>query len=48
MRQDKTGEYYVPDECCYYGCNEKGGMMPGLGDDWVDHCFGYKDELDND
>lgn len=41
-----TGEYYVPEECEYYGCNEYGGMMPNPEDpdgDWVYHCERYED-----
>lgn len=40
---DQTGEGYVPQECEHYGCNESGGMMPGVGEEWVDHCHSYQD-----
>ena len=32
-------EYYIPDECEFYGCNEDGG----LDAEGKDHCFGYRD-----
>ena len=35
-------EYYVPQECEFYGCNEDGG----LDAEGEPHCFGYKDGLD--
>ena len=40
-----TKESCVPEECCFYGCNEEGGMMPGVfpEDDWVYHCNNYED-----
>ena len=39
-----THEWYVPQECEYYGCNEEGG----LDEDGNDHCSGYKDSLDKE
>jgi len=45
MRQeyiDATGEAYVLGECEHYGSNELGGLMPD-GDQWVNHCQGYRD-----
>lgn len=36
---DATGEYYVPCECEFYGCNESGG----LDQDGLVHCMGYVD-----
>lgn len=45
MRQeyiDATGEAYVLGECKHYGSNELGGLMPS-GDQWVNHCQGYRD-----
>lgn len=53
MRQeyvDETGEACIPDECCYYGFNEVGGMQCVDGE-WIDHCHGYRDSKekgDND
>jgi hypothetical protein len=40
---------YIPGECEYYGFNECGGMKPSErlnaeNDEWVDHCYGYKDK----
>jgi hypothetical protein len=47
MRQDyhdQTQESYIPDECCYYGCNEVGGMKYNKETkEWEDHCHGYVD-----
>ena len=45
---EATGEGYMPDECCFYGCNEEGGMMPNPDKsedaDWmIEHCFKYED-----
>jgi hypothetical protein len=42
MRQeyiDETHEGYIPDECCFYGNNEMGG----LDEEGNIHCFGYQD-----
>jgi hypothetical protein len=50
MRQDyvtETGEAYVPDECCFYGSNELGGLQPVDGE-WVLHCRSYRDSLESD
>jgi hypothetical protein len=35
-------EAYAPCECCFYGSNEEGGMMPSEAG-WVHHCGGYVD-----
>lgn len=40
---EATHEAYVPEECEYYGCNERGGMMPTNNGEWVDHCHRYVD-----
>ena len=45
MRQEyveETGEGYIPDECCFYGSNEVGGLQYVDGE-WIPHCSGYKD-----
>ena len=41
-----TGEFYVPQECEHYGCNENGGMMPDPNNpdgEWIEHCGSYED-----
>lgn len=43
---NQTNEYYIPGECLHYGNNEAGGLMLDDKGDWVEHCFGYKDKLD--
>lgn len=37
---NQTGEYYIPWECEYFGCNELGGT-DGHGNP---HCFNYVDK----
>lgn len=40
----QTGEYYIPQECEYYGCNEVGGLKFNIDtQEWEDHCHGYRD-----
>jgi hypothetical protein len=34
-------EWYVPQECEFFGSNEMGG----LDADGNDHCFGYRDDI---
>lgn len=34
-------EYYIPQECEYYGCNE----MSGVDTEGDEHCFGYRDNM---
>jgi hypothetical protein len=43
---EETKEGYKPGECCFYGHNETGGLMLDKNDEWVPHCFGYRDKLD--
>lgn len=46
---EATGEHYIPDECCHYGCNEVGGMKYNKEtEDWEDHCHGYVDSMEPD
>ena len=41
---DETGENYLPEECCAYGCNEVGGLKYNeKTGEWEDHCHGYRD-----
>lgn len=46
----ETHEAYVPEECCHYGSNELGGLMPNPDPDaedrYIDHCHGYRDSLE--
>ena len=52
MRQeyvDETGECYIPEECCAYGCNETGGMKYNKEtEEYEDHCYGYRDSKARD
>jgi hypothetical protein len=43
---ETTQEGYVLGECCFYGFNEAGGLMPDDNGEWHPHCFGYRDSLD--
>ncbi len=39
-----TREFYIPQECEYYGCNEYGGRKYNeVTEEWEDHCHSYKD-----
>ena len=40
---EQTGEGYIAQECCFFGCNEYGGMMPTEDGPWVSHCYSYQD-----
>lgn len=49
MRQEyveQTKEIYIPQECEAHGFNEAGGLKLVDGE-WVDHCQGYIDSLEN-
>lgn len=41
---DATHEGYIPQECCFFGSNEDGG----LDAEGNDHCFGYRDSALSD
>lgn len=38
---DETHEYYIPEECEFYGCNE----MSGKDAEGNEHCWKYQDSL---
>ena len=42
VETDGGPEDYIPEECCFHGCNEMGG----LDADGKPHCFRYRDTLD--
>lgn len=40
---------YIPDECCFYGNNEVGGMKYNEEtEEWEVHCYGYVDIEDTE
>jgi|TARA_R110000868_G_scaffold77870_1_gene222658 hypothetical protein len=40
---EETQEGYVLGECCFYGFNAAGGLMPDGHGEWIEHCSGYRD-----
>lgn len=41
----QTNEAYIPQECEAFGFNETGGYKFVNGE-WVDHCWVYRDNLE--
>lgn len=41
IQTDGGPEYYIPQECEFFGCNEDGGKDA----DGNEHCDGYVDDL---